>query len=67
MQIPSLQDKSMWTEEHWNLFDSMLNAYRNYFQGDEFGSNYSEFKKHMLYILQVMDVQFGVKDDTVSE
>ena len=65
--MQSIGDKSMWTEEHWRVYDQMLNVYREYFQGKEFGSNYSEFKKHMLYILNVMDIQFGENNDKVSE
>lgn len=57
--IKSVGDQSMWTEEHWLLFNDMEKAFRNYFSGDEFGSNFDEFKKHMLYILEVMEIQYG--------
>ncbi len=52
------QDKSMWTEEHWRLFNTMESCYREYFEGEKFGSNFPEFKKHMLYILGVMEAQY---------
>ena len=41
----------------------MEKAFRIYFTGDEFGSNFDEFKKHMLYILEVMEVQYGRSKD----
>ena len=59
--IKHVTNKSMWTEAHWLLFNDMEKAFRNYFTGDEFGSNFDEFKKHMLYILEVMEVQYGNK------
>ena len=51
----------MWTEEHWNLFDLLEKMYRENFTNEKFGSGYQEFKKHMLYILEVMDQMYGDK------
>ena len=62
-----VSDKSMWTEEHWKLFNIMEKAFRDCFQGEKFGSNFEEFKKHMLYILQVMEVRFSGLDANEQE
>lgn len=51
----------MWTEEHWKLFNLLQDMYREHFEGEKFGSNYQEFKKHMLYILEIMDHMYGDK------
>ena len=61
--LKSLQNKEMWTEEHWKLFDVMENCYRKYFSGEKFGSNFKEFKNHMLYILEVMEHEYGHNKD----
>lgn len=57
----ALQNKEMWTQEHWELFDLLQKMYRENFTNEKFGSGYQEFKKHMLYILEVMDQMYGDK------
>ena len=59
MQIKHECDRTMWTDAHWSLYNDMEKAFRNYFTGDKFGSNFDEFKKQMLYILEVMEIQYG--------
>jgi hypothetical protein len=51
----------MWTPEHWSLFKELEKIYRENFTGEKFGPNFKEFKKHMLYILEVMEHEYGDK------
>ena len=57
----ALNNKEMWTEEHWHLFDLLEKMYREKFSSEDehFGNNFDEFKKHMLYILEVMENMYG--------
>lgn len=54
-------NKDMWTQEHWDLFNVLEKEYRENFTNEKFGSGFMEFKKHMLYILEVMEQMYGDK------
>lgn len=62
----ALGNKEMWTEEHWALFTELENIYKDKFsgsnEGKKFGTNFKEFKAHMLYILDVMEHEYGRND-----
>ena len=57
----SEENNNMWTEEHWKLFNDMEKCYKDNFTNEKFGSGFQEFKKHMLYILNVMEHMYGDK------
>jgi len=59
MTLKPLRDEKMWTQEHWELFNTMEKCYRDNFTSDEFGSNFDNFKEHMLYILNIMEHMYG--------
>lgn len=66
--MEALGNKEMWTAEHWALFNELENIYRTKFSGSKdgkgFGTNFEEFKRHMLYILNIMEHEYGKNSST---